>query len=251
MKRMLTTEEILQITTNKTDIEALKSGKVNCYEATNLTALSKDFINNLKAGDVVLKKTGTSPNYYYHAYRVSFKKNNEGICLTYTDAGYMETVSYDKSGTNWVYNSTDVVNVNRMEQIVDADGHNRFIEGVGSPTTIAGVTYDYHRWSLSGSHLMLVCSGSVINGTTIPGGTMIEFVLPEWIRNKIYPIYESGFIEPKTLSMYDSLLVTSQNLITSLIKSSSGVRVVTDSVTLTADRAFRIQFDLVIDNTSA
>ena len=186
MRRMPTDEEIIQITKNKTDIEALKSGKVNCYEATNLTTLTKDFCNKLKAGDVVLKKTGTS----YHAYRVSFKKDSEGLCLTYTDAGYMETVSYDKSETNWVYNSTNVVNVNRLEQIVDSNGNPRFLEGNGQYTIdedVIGVLYC--KWSLSGSHLMVVITGRFASSKAIPQyKPLATYELPDFIINKIYSV---------------------------------------------------------------
>ena len=39
---------------------------------------------------------------------VSYKEHHVGICLTYSAAGYLETVSYDYTDGHWVYNSTDV-----------------------------------------------------------------------------------------------------------------------------------------------
>ena len=74
-------------------------------KTSDITNLSTKDINKLKAGDIVLKKTGNQK----HAYIVSYKEENQGICLTYNDALYTETVSYDYDTTlkTWVYNSTD------------------------------------------------------------------------------------------------------------------------------------------------
>ena len=81
----------------------------NIYEVSNINNISKDILDELKAGDVVVKITGKQK----HTYTVSYKGEGagEGICLTYCAAGYIETVSYDRSGSNWVYNSTDVTEV--------------------------------------------------------------------------------------------------------------------------------------------
>ena len=63
--------------------------------------------NSLKCGDIVTKEDSTGK----HAYIVTFKKDGTGMCLTYADgSGYIETVSYDLTGDEWVYNSTDVFN---------------------------------------------------------------------------------------------------------------------------------------------
>jgi len=79
-------------------------------ETTDITALTNAQCTKLKAGDVVLKKTGNA----IHAYRVSYKEYQVGMCLTYTDASTSETVSYDYTGGHWVYNSTDITNLSDM-----------------------------------------------------------------------------------------------------------------------------------------
>ena len=84
---------------------------VEALEVSNITALTDEQINELKAGDVVVKKTGNQK----HSYRVSYKEDNTGICLTYVDASIAETVSYDYTGGHWVYNSTDVTPLNGVE----------------------------------------------------------------------------------------------------------------------------------------
>lgn len=74
-------------------------------EASDITALTDEQLDGLQVGDRVAKKTGTAE----HLYVVSYKDaENGGICLTYTDASVVETVSYDHTESGWAYNSTDV-----------------------------------------------------------------------------------------------------------------------------------------------
>ena len=78
---------------------------VTPVQATDITALTAEQLDALQPGDVVAKKTGNQ----YHTYMVSYKGegSGEGICLTYTAAGLIETDSYDRTDTGWAYNSTD------------------------------------------------------------------------------------------------------------------------------------------------
>jgi hypothetical protein len=78
---------------------------VTPVQATDITALTAEQLDALQPGDVVTKKTGNQ----YHTYMVSYKGegSGEGICLTYTAAGLIETVSYDRTEDGWAYNSTD------------------------------------------------------------------------------------------------------------------------------------------------
>ena len=88
-------------------MELLSSGVGEVYGASSITELSDEMLSGLKVGDCVQKKTGNMK----HAYFVTYKEEEHGICLSYFAAGYLETVSYDYTGGHWVYNSTDVVNV--------------------------------------------------------------------------------------------------------------------------------------------
>lgn len=77
-------------------------------EVTDITALTGDQLDALNVGDKVAKKTGTAQ----HLYVVSYKDaENGGLCLTYTDASTVETVSYDHTESGWAYNSTDKTNI--------------------------------------------------------------------------------------------------------------------------------------------
>ena len=72
-------------------------------ECTDITKLTDGQIDLLRCGDYLVKKTGKQN----HAYKVTYKEDKKGICLTYHDASTVETVSYDYTDGHWVYNSTD------------------------------------------------------------------------------------------------------------------------------------------------
>lgn len=73
-------------------------------EVSDITALTGTQLDALEVGAKVAKKTGTAK----HLYVVSYKDaENGGLCLTYTDASTVETVSYDHTESGWAYNSTD------------------------------------------------------------------------------------------------------------------------------------------------
>lgn len=77
-------------------------------EVTDITALTGAQLDGLEVGAKVAKKTGTAK----HLYVVSYKDaENGGLCLTYTDASTVETVSYDHTESGWAYNSTDKTNI--------------------------------------------------------------------------------------------------------------------------------------------
>ena len=80
------------------------AGASKPIEVSDITGLTGDQLDALNVGDKVAKKTGTAK----HLYVVSYKDaENGGLCLTYTDASTVETVSYDHTESGWAYNSTD------------------------------------------------------------------------------------------------------------------------------------------------
>lgn len=78
---------------------------VDRYEVNDITAIDSAILDKLECGDQVQKITGNMK----HLYVVSYKGVGvgQGICLTYSDASLIETVSYDYTENGWVYNSTD------------------------------------------------------------------------------------------------------------------------------------------------
>lgn len=89
------------------DVEYLEQSKVDVWTVDDIQNIDPDILNALHCGDVVRKATDNQR----HSYVVSYKEDGVGICLTYADASIVETVSYDKSGDTWVYNSKDLTHL--------------------------------------------------------------------------------------------------------------------------------------------
>ena len=70
---------------------------------------------------------------------------------------------------------------------MDSQGHERFIEGDITIETIEGVTQTYGKWSLSGTHLMIVLCVSIANNTALTSSTYFvdDIDIPDWIKDKI------------------------------------------------------------------
>ena len=132
-----------------------------------------------------------------------------------------------------------------FENIVDKDGNKRFIEGNISLTEVSGVTKTYGKWSLSGSHLLLVLCIDIDNTTVLNWTTLCLIDIPTWIMNKIVPLQQQR-VDTKVFTAYDSSLQT-QNLTGMLSKVSGGLQI-NANMTASADRSCRIAYDLLIDN---
>ncbi len=133
--------------------------------------------------------------------------------------------------------------------LVDADGHNRFISGDLTLKEIEGVTKAYGKWSLSGTHLLIVLAINVANTTAIEAETvLVENVnVPDWIREKIVPT-AGTLIDIRPVTFYASNW-SNQSSQASFTKSAQNNLVIriNNSITFTANRTGRIVFDLLID----
>ena len=129
--------------------------------------------------------------------------------------------------------------------LVDADGHNRFINGEIVTKEITGITYGFAKWSLSGSHLLIVLSVTGANTTALTSQTLGELELPEWIYNKLETIFSTA-VDRQTFQLYSSS-VTTQSMNVQLRKIGNNKLDLFTSVTFSDDRTGRIAFDLLID----
>lgn len=74
-------------------------------EVEDITKLTNEQLDALQVGDKVVKVTGKQK----HLYLVTYKEEDGGgICISYNDAGYGETVSYDRVEGGWQFNSVDI-----------------------------------------------------------------------------------------------------------------------------------------------
>ena len=141
-------------------------------------------------------------------------------------------------------------NAKLFEKIVDSQGNKRFIEGDLTIANITGLTDTYAKWSLSGTHLMIVLAGDVANETAFTSNQTIATLenLPTWIKNKIIPVWDNNYVVPTSIVFRGDDWST-QNLTTALVKISNNIEIRSaGSVILNANRHFRIQYDLLIDN---
>ena len=137
-----------------------------------------------------------------------------------------------------------------FESIDDKDGHARFIEGNGTPLSLEGFNSVFCKWSLSGTHLMFVLAGSITANTNVNvSSKLAQFDLPEWVRNKIYPLFEGGFlIEYKTI-IATTISYTQVNIPIYVDKNSTGIAFYNQStIEESATIYFRMTCDLLIDN---
>ena len=143
-----------------------------------------------------------------------------------------------------------VNNVKVFENIVDKDGHKRFIEGVIAVNEITGVSIPFAKWALSGTHLLIVLAGTIADTTDLSSGTKIfnDISIPDWVRDKIVNINANrvAYINQYFYADDD----TNQNATLTLNKRSDNKidLIFYSSITFTKDRAFRTQIDLLIDN---
>lgn len=206
-----------------------------------------EILSQLQCGDVVIKHDESGE----HAYVVSYR-GETGICLTYADASCVETQSYDYvDGTGWVYNSQDLSFINRMEQIVDKDGHQRFQEwDIELQSTITeGVTKEYGKCSLCGTHLLFVLAIKIPNATEMSAQYLGNVTLPKWISDKIV-VWFGNQIRAGTFQARASN-GTSQSIGASLRKTGTtdNFGIYSDqSFTANAERVAIFNFDLLIDN---
>lgn len=134
-----------------------------------------------------------------------------------------------------------------FENIVDKDGHKRFVEGDIALYEVSGMTKTYGKWALSGAHLLIVLAGSIANGTALSYQTIAEVNLPSWIKDKIVPLYSTAVVRNQD-TYFGSSGSDTQNNYSFLIKDETHIYINIGALTLSSNKTFRIAFDLLIDN---
>ena len=168
----------------------------------------------------------------------------DGTNVVITKGGKTITIANDNTITNvgLIANPT-------LENIVDLNGNNRFIEGVIPTETITGLTFTYNKWSLSGTHLMFVLAGDVDAGANIPASFYTENIeLPQWVKDKIAVLY-SNIVLRDSLAVFDDNGNSLLSAAVRLVKASDNITMYASAVNNTSTEIghFRIQFDLLID----
>ena len=133
-----------------------------------------------------------------------------------------------------------------FEDIKDKDGHARFIEGDITIATLTGFTQTYGKWSLSGSHLLIVVAVEVASGT-YTSERLCEITLPTWIFDKIYPLYGT-VVDYKPTTQFNGGIVGTFNAYLGKDTGVGKLFIQSGSQTPTQNVAIRYSYDLLIDN---
>ena len=201
--------------------------------ANNASAVATNAYNTATsaASDVAALQT----SYTTLAEDVRVAKSNINTLFTNVGTAFSEIANI-KNGTTHLF-----------DNITDSHGNKRFVEFDGVLPSIEGLTITYAKCSLSGTHLMAVVAGNIANTTILTNGAVLcRFTIPTYISSKIHPVF-SNAVETKVVTAYASDW-TSQDVVT-VLQTGTNVLSITKvgNLTLTADRNFRIQYDLLID----
>ena len=132
--------------------------------------------------------------------------------------------------------------------LVDKNGNPRFIEGeIDLNEGITTITKKYGKWSLSGSHLLIVLAFSIEEDAVLSPNYIANVNLPQWVLDKIYALFGNN-IDFKSFYAFTSAGDTSQSVSVYLDKDTDKLKLYCTGLTANADRSCRIAFDLLIDN---
>lgn len=98
-------------------------------EVEDIEALTDEELENLKAGDIVLKLTDGIK----HTYIVTYKEDRVGLCLSYFNFGYSETVSYDYDSEveAWTLNDVERLNIKQELDNLKTNKQDKLTAGSG------------------------------------------------------------------------------------------------------------------------
>lgn len=136
-----------------------------------------------------------------------------------------------------------------ISQIVDEEGHNRFIKGDIEAPTMVGIEFTYLKWSLSGTHIMFVIAGRAEANSVFTNSTFTVLNLPEWIKSQLIPIFRTSYIDLKTFTARADEDLGTTNLTVSVQKSGENIIInaLSASTSITKESGFRFQFDFLIE----
>lgn len=132
----------------------------------------------------------------------------------------------------------------RMNAITDANGNYRFTEGDGIPDTV-NITSSYCKWSLSGTHLMVVLAGKYIVNSVADQTVLAQYEVPEFILDKIFPVWGDNIEMKQVFARLEDGTGYEDYFI--FTKENGKLKIKQQAQYNHNDTYFRIQFDLLID----
>lgn len=162
-----------------------------------------------------------------------------------------KVVTIDTNGAQDNVDGTELTTL--MDNIVDSHGNKRFVEGNITMQTIAGITQTYGKWSLSGTHLMIVLACTIASGTTLSGGSLAIVNVPRYILDKainIVPGHPDVIRQRFSIYRGDASVIAEKLFYVDKLSNyfNIGASYSDEPITTSEECYFRIQFDLLIDN---
>ena len=143
-----------------------------------------------------------------------------------------------------------------MANIVDSQGNKRFVEGNFPVKNINGITWMYHKWSLSGTHLMIVLAGKndsdaniTFEGNEVFGELQANSL--SYIFDKISTVTVYNLVSTAVFRTYKDYTTTEKGNLSLVKPSANHIRIINWNRAVTdipVGTAFRVQFDLLIDS---
>lgn len=178
------------------------------------------------------------------------------LALPTTAPATRKVVTIDTNGAQDNVDPTELPTL--MSNIVDSHGNKRFIEGDINLTqqfSNLGITKLYGKWSLSGTHLMIVIAINIpANVTTPVNGIICIINFPGYIKDKLIGLWDTtldikNFMVRNATAWY---LNSGLNLKDVTMYTLSDGRIVIQTsasrITTEVQSTCRIQFDFLIDS---
>ena len=144
-----------------------------------------------------------------------------------------------------MYSEEELLEVAKIENLVDSKGRNRFIEINGEPGETEGMQIYYGKCTLNGNNLIFEISGAFTKSMSADF-TLCKFTLPEWIAQRV-PL---GFANIVDLTDYN-LISTEGYVKSSLYTIYKDGNVLkfwqAQAVNTEGIRIFRIRYNLVFN----
>lgn len=213
--------------------------------------LSPSFTNKGR-GIVSITKTATSG--LVDTYTVTYTDNTTSTFTVTNAEGFNANNLYSTltagTGIELTNNGQNVtVTAKRLlNEIVDSQGRQRFIEGNLNPVELEGETVKYAKWSLSGTHLMVVFAFTMsANAEIQEQQTIFSAIFPAWVASKIRTIKDT-YVDFVAITAFNTNTLGEVNLRFRVVKSGNSIIVNKRGATTFADDTYvRIELDFLID----
>lgn len=210
------------------------------YSVSNIELIDGELVFTMTNGNVInVGSIGAVSGFSINA--------SQHLIVTYQDGTSQDLGAIFAGNVSISGNLSATGDISPLENIVDSQGRKRFIEGALSDPQVSGITRAYARWSLSGTHLMVVVAGNLAANTSLTFGTSLgAAVVPQWIADKIAPLISNKAMVAEQTFVRPGGSIERKNVALAKYLNSLIVEVY-GTISFNEDTTFRMQFDLLID----